>query len=309
MMRVGQVIVPMLVAAAGFRAAAAEATYTAICDASAAAPIGASHFVVANDEDNVLRIYNRTGGKPVGTVDLTKFLDIKGDSPEADIEAAAVIGKRIYWLTSHGRNKNGKDRPNRQQFFATDIQSLSVKPVGKAFHGLLKPLLDPKYGLSAVESLAPEEGGINIEGMASMPDGSLLIGFRSPLQEQKALLVFLMNPDAVVNGTAEPSLSEPLHADLEGLGVRSMEYDPSRKKVLILAGPAGSSGPFKLFEWSQEEGVKKLKDVPTKPEAAPEGMFLQNNKLFVVFDEGDRGEPDCKETSKKSFSSTVINLN
>jgi hypothetical protein len=32
-------------------------------------------------------------------------------------------------------------------------------------------------------------GGLNIEGLAATPDGQLLIGFRNPLSEGKALLL------------------------------------------------------------------------------------------------------------------------
>src|SRR5262245_44086073 len=60
-----------------------------MCDASAAAPLGTDRFLVANDEDNVLRIYPRGAGpEPVQAFDAAGFLQISGDHPESDIEGA-----------------------------------------------------------------------------------------------------------------------------------------------------------------------------------------------------------------------------
>jgi hypothetical protein len=39
-------------------------TYTGMCDASAAAPLGTSLFVAASDEDNILRVYHRNQAGP-----------------------------------------------------------------------------------------------------------------------------------------------------------------------------------------------------------------------------------------------------
>ena len=71
-------------------------------------------FVVANDEDNVLRIYRegRTAA-PVSALDLSEFLKSDPKHPEADIEAAARIGNRIYWIASHGTNSEGELRSGR----------------------------------------------------------------------------------------------------------------------------------------------------------------------------------------------------
>ena len=41
--------------------------------------------------------------------------------PEADLEGATRIGDDIYWITSHGQNKNGKNRPSRHRLFATAV--------------------------------------------------------------------------------------------------------------------------------------------------------------------------------------------
>ena len=108
-------------------AAVAQTRYEGLCDASAAVALDARHFVVADDEHNKLSVYRRGEAKRVGQVDL-KFL--KADK-ESDLEGAARVGKRIYWIASHARNSAGEPRPDRQRFFATEIAGTMVEPVGK----------------------------------------------------------------------------------------------------------------------------------------------------------------------------------
>src|SRR6187402_2463901 len=151
--------------------------FVGMCDASAAAAIDADRFVVADDEDNILRIYSRAGGKPLQTFDLSEFLGVQGKkkSKETDLEAAAQLGDHTFWITSHGRNSKGKDKPERQRLFATRAQvrgdSVEIVPVGQPYSDLLDDLLaDPQlapYKLAAASELAPKApGGLNIEGLA-----------------------------------------------------------------------------------------------------------------------------------------------
>src|SRR4051812_36160882 len=95
--------------------------FSGMSDASAAIDLGGKRIVVGDDETNSLRIFSTDGGAPLLTVELSAFLELDKKNPESDIEAAARIGDRIYWITSHGRSKDGKLMPNRQRLFATDI--------------------------------------------------------------------------------------------------------------------------------------------------------------------------------------------
>jgi hypothetical protein len=198
--------------------------YIGICDASAAVPIGRDAFIVANDEDNVLRLYRRDDPQPRPLLDLNAHLKIT-NGREADIEGAAAIGDRIYWITSHGRNKDGKNRPERQRLFATTLAvagaNVSLTPVGQAYANLLgdlikAPQLKP-YGLDKASQLAPEaKGGLNIEGLAESDSGGLLIGFRNPLTNGEALVVPLDNPKEVVESGASAKFGTPLPLKLNG---------------------------------------------------------------------------------------------
>ena len=85
--------------------ASAAMGYRGPCDASAAVALDADHFVVAGDEDNTLRVYRRGRPEPVGEAPLAAFL--ASGNKESDLEAAAAVGQRIYWIASHGRNSKG----------------------------------------------------------------------------------------------------------------------------------------------------------------------------------------------------------
>ena len=85
------------------------------CDASAAVLLDNSMVLVADDEDNILRLYSiEKTGPPIKSFPLDKFLGVTNSShPETDIEACTRIGNLIYWITSHGRSKKGKWRNSR----------------------------------------------------------------------------------------------------------------------------------------------------------------------------------------------------
>jgi len=177
--------------------------YEGTSDASAAVAIGEDTFIVADDENNTLRVYKtKKGGLPICSYDLTNFLDVQPEYLEADIEGATMIADRIYWITSHGRNKDGQLRPNRYRFFATTVKvqngKVTIAPVGKPcktlVHKMLKTEtlrhleLDKATRFNKIltkkerKKLAPKEKGLNIEALCASADGrTLYIGFRNPL--------------------------------------------------------------------------------------------------------------------------------
>jgi hypothetical protein len=225
-----------------------------MCDASGAVEIDDRHFAVADDEDNLLRVYDsERGGAPLAAVNLSPQLDLPKKDPESDLEAATRLGGEAYWLTSHGRSSKGKPKPERLFFFATTVPNLAggTSLLGRPHRTLLHELAaDPRFspfGLGAAAELAPKApGGLNLEGMTATPEGALVVGFRNPVPGGKALLFRIENPRDVVGG-APPRFSEPIRLDLGGLGVRSLSY--WRGRYLIVAGGIASEAASRLFTW------------------------------------------------------------
>jgi hypothetical protein len=302
-------------------------SFHGMCDASAAVALDANNFVVANDEDNVIRVYSHTEPKrPRAQLDVSTFLGMK-PTQEADIEAATRIGDRVYWITSHGRNSEGQERPRRQRLFATDIQlidgQVTIKPAGAAYEGLLNDLIKApqlaKLKLAAAAGKKPEaQGGFNIEGLASTPGGELWIGFRNPLFEGKALIVPLINATQLLTRDAATArFGEPLFLALGGRGIRSIEYSAERHEYLIAAGPFNGKGNFALYRWSGKaaETPRQIPNVSLgtlRPEAM--AVYPGNpDKIQVLSDDGDEtiDGSRCKDNpdaGKRRFRSTWITL-
>jgi hypothetical protein len=297
--------------------------FSGMCDASAAAAVDALRFIVADDEDNVLRVYSRSGGEALSEIDVSEFLGNQGKkkSKEADLEAAAQIGSHVFWISSHGRNSKGKDAPERQRLFATKVAvkgtKVEITPVGQPYQLLLSELARHEslqgYDLAAAAQLAPKApGGLNIEGLAATPDGHLLIGFRSPVRDGKALVVPLLNPLKVVTGHAA-KFGKPVELDLHGLGIRSIERVGTR--YIIIAGAMGDAQePARLFWW---DGQSQPQVVPgiTLGGLNPEGIAFHtddgNGECFILSDDGTRDVAgmdckDLKDPTLKHFRGRVI---
>ena len=306
--------------------------YRGMSDASAAVAIGVDSFIVADDENNILRVYkNSTGGLPESSYDMTDFLDIEPEYPEADIEGATTVGDRIWLITSHGRNKDGKLRPNRYRFFATAIKiegsKVHIVPFGKPcktlIHSLVETPTGRRLGLDKAtrfdklnltkkerENLAPKEQGLNIEGLCASADGKIIyIGFRNPLISDKrtgrrsAIVIPLNNPQAVIEKGQTPIFGEPLLWELDGLGIRSMEYSPFHKTYFIVAGLSDERPGFALYSWSGEKNVQPtfVQQLSSKQsDFSPEALvvFKNSNKILLLSDDGTlpvkvSGASDC----------------
>ena len=105
--------------------------YPGMCDPSAAVAINDNFFVVASDEDNILRVNARRASGAPQRFDLNTFLRPDEDHPEADIEGTTRLGDLIYWITRH-------------RLFATsvtvDVDKVTVVPVGRPYTRLLDDL-------------------------------------------------------------------------------------------------------------------------------------------------------------------------
>lgn len=338
----------VLPAAAQPRLAGPPLQHPGTCDASAAVGISASEafgtFVLSNDEDNALRVYAidsdaspprmaATQPRIVGR-ELNAHLGITSDR-EADLEGAARVGDRVYWIGSHGRNSNGRVRQERRQFFATELRrggdgTVTVVPIGT--HRDLLPALRAASPILAaaiggdqtIADLAPEKNGLNIEGLADGGDGrSLLVGMRSPLADSHAILVALENAAAVVETGAEPQMSAPFMLDLGGRGIRSIEHVPARGDYLIVAGPSGDGGTdFDLYSWSGRRGDRPSRITGVAEllrgldRFRPEAMLVDapGKRVLLISDDGDLplrgGTVPCKnlELGAREFRSVILVL-
>lgn len=321
--------------------------YRGTADASAGIALSDETFVVGSDEtlfvplnlkkgENVLFVYKVGQPQPLYTVKLESILKSDESNNEADIEAAARIGNRIFWISSHGHNAEGKSRPDRFNFFATDIDSSGKLGLagGKrpllSYKNLLIDLIDDnnyaKFDLGKLHrsAIAPKRGGVNIEGMAAAPNGHLLIGFRSPIVDGKALIAPLTNPNDVVTQAKRAIFDEPIELDLGGLGIRDIVFWQKGKCFLIIAGPVGEEGTSWLYKWDgnvSDDGIatpQRLENIDfngLNPEAIV--IYPNSDKIQILSDDGakmiatDKGktvENKSLRDSARTFRSVWIKL-
>jgi hypothetical protein len=299
--------------------------HSQMCDASAGVALGPSLFVAANDEDNTLRFYrNDKSGPPVLELPLSGFLEASGKWPEVDLEGAARIDSRIYWIGSHGRNKDGKFRENRHRLFATKIilsdgtNAARLEPEGLPYRHLMRDLLrEPRlrpFNLAAASNRAPKEpDALNIEGLGATPERHLLIGFRNPIPQGKALLVPLLNPEEVIQ-ERRAQFGDPILLDLHGLGIRDIAWHTDR--YYLIAGTFDGKAKSRLYQWAgpghpPEPGLAGV-FTDFNPEAIV--AYPENpSRLQLLSDDGTLkvGGEDCKllkNPAQRSFRSLWVTV-
>jgi hypothetical protein len=297
------------------------------CDGSNGISTGPRHFVAASDDNNIILLFETDGARSKPLLDLNSWLGFSphnGKFRECDLEGAARIGDRIFWIGSHGRNNEEEERKERQVFFATAItgsgENTGLQPVGQPYKELLRDLISHGnlHGLDFAEAAkkAPKENGaLNIESICALGQ-TLYIGFRNPIPAGKALILPMTNPAEVVEKGTPAKFGDPILLDLEGLGIRDMVW--WRDAFLIVAGDyriASEPGakPPKLFLWEgadKQPRALQVKLGDLNPEAAILFEDDDSGKLLLLSDDGNQkvgaGKMKDLEPSARWFRSVWI---
>jgi len=207
--------------------------------------------------------------------------------------------------------------------FVFSASSLSVKAFGEGelqrvpSNGLLRVTINPDESLSAENmpdfrdwfirrapeigasaKLTPDEGGLNVEGLAwDQSRHALLFGLRSPLSVDKPLVIpvrvkNLAGPWTTDNLEILPAIRLSLDAAEGAQGIRSIEYVASRHSFVIVVGKAisKSKAPFALYEWNGgPEGRTRRLDVAFAGKMKPEGVTsgtVAGRPVFLFMDDG-----------------------
>ena len=246
------------------------------CDASAMADVGGGYFYVADDENNILRLYNsQFSGMPLRTVNAEGFAN---GSEEYDVEGATVSddGKTIYWITSLANSKKGKEKPYRNRAFTTKINgsgadaTLTSGAYSEKFRdAMIKFGDDNGWNFSASASFAnsmiPKRiDGFNVEGLTLKTggNGAAYIAFRAPCVPKKgvtptssnrkyAVMATVENFEQIFSGNGKSStavqVGAPILFDFGGLGIRSIERVGDY--YVIIAGLFEGGGTPKAYLW------------------------------------------------------------
>ena len=204
----------------------------------------------------------------------------------------------IYAITSHSRNADGEQMKSRDNLVRFRIESDHlVDP--KMVTGLKPALLEAHPILHAAAEIrdVKNNDGLNIEALEISPEPQrLLIGFRSPLLDNRAIIATIENHTAMFEANEPARVSNALITlDLEGDGIRGLSWLPVLNAYLVISGPAsGKPVQFKLWRWSgqPEEPARRL-NVPGLPgfehaEGVCPAVINGQPKIILVSDDGSR---------------------
>ena len=225
----------------------------------------------------------------------------------SDLEALARDDEGfIYALTSHSRTRKGNRSPDREHLMRFKIQDGNV--LGLTSYDNLTQVLETDHKLHDLirertkAEVSFEE--INIEGMAFDPvKKRLVLGFRDPEFNNMALVAFISNPKDVFERNAKPEFDEVAVIDIDGGGIRSLNYDPVLKTYVIANEVKDENGQkfSQLWTWSgnptdepQKISLPNLQHI-TNVEAV-DSITINGKPQMILM--GDEGNASQKITAK-----------
>jgi len=279
---------------------------TGIYEPSAVQQLPDGRFLVVEDEKEFpFSLLSIAADGSVSSTPLGSGLAESGESfaKLADLEGVTLDRAGfIYATTSHSRNAEGDEKKSRDKLVRFRIEG--DKPVAPMVVSGLKPALiaaHPALAVAAGVRDVKTDGGLNIEALEISPEQSLLIGFRSPLLDQKAIIACLENPAAMFESGEAPRISPTLVTlNLDGNGIRGMSYLPALGGFLIISGPvAREEVHFQLWFWRGQPGDQARRvTVDGLPgfahaEGICPAVIAGRQWIVVVSDDGSREEGRC----------------
>lgn len=206
----------------------------------------------------------------------------------------------VYGITSHSRDDDGDEKSSREKLVRFRVEGDRViEP--KVVDGLKQALTTRHAVLASAAQVrdVKASGGLNIEALEISPDQQrLMIGFRSPLRDGRALIACVENASAVFDSDEAPRIAPLLvELDLGGHGIRGLSYVPALGAYLVIGGPASREpADFGLWRWSGQPGapVQRL-SVPglrgfEKAEGVSPAVIGGIERIVIVSDDGNRKE-------------------
>lgn len=277
---------------------------TGIYEPSAIQQLPDGRFLVVEDEKKhpfSLVTINPDGS--VNTTQLSPGLLEAGDDfwKLDDLEGLALDRSGyIYALTSHSRDGEGDEKKSRDKlvrFRLEDDRVVSPRVVKglknalAATHSVLTHAVEIRNGKAY--------GGLNIEALEISPDEQkLLVGFRSPLIDKRAIVASIENPTAIFEAGEPPRITAKLETlDLGGSGIRAMASIPLLGGYLVIGGPvAREKVHFQLWFWSGQSGAPARRvTVPglhgfKHAEGVCPAILDGRQRVMIVSDDGIRKE-------------------
>jgi hypothetical protein len=272
---------------------------TGIYEPSAIQQLEDGRFLIVEDEKEApfsLLSLDATGAirsaplQPDADADIGQFNDLEG----LVLDRAGYL----YATTSHSRNSAGKEKKSRDKLVRFRIEG--DRMVDPRVIDTLKPALlaaHPVLADAAARRDVKDDGGLNIEALEIDHEAHhLLIGFRSPLLDQCALVARVNNLAGLFDAGATPVVSpELITLDLDGDGIRAMAHLPASGDYFLSSGPVGRTpAAFRLWHWNgQHTHPARAMHLPgidgfARTEGISAARIGDRDHLILVSDDGSR---------------------
>jgi len=204
----------------------------------------------------------------------------------------------VYAITSHSRDDDGDAKKSRERLVRFRIDGHKVVDT-KVVEGLKSTLTERHPVLAAAARMQDVKGGggLNIEALEISPDQKrLLIGFRSPVHDGRALVASVENPSGIFESDEAPRVAAVLEElDLGGHGIRGLSYVPTLGAYLVIGGPVSRErAKFDLWLWSGHRGaparrvtVAGLRSLERAEGVCP-AVIDGEQRVMIVSDDGNR---------------------
>jgi len=225
----------------------------------------------------------------IGNLYLPKKIKKRFKKDIEDIEALTSDENFVYAITSHSLSRAGKAQKQREKLIMFKYEDGSI--VDFHTYGDLKKDLVNGYE-STFQSGIFTLNDINIEGLSYDPiSKQLLIGFRSPLIDGKAIIMSIQNPKEMFADGTKPKFGQPITIDLYGLGIRDMTYDVAKDGFWIIAGSVNNrDSKFELWFMNRKDyALSLVKDYPNLNYAEGITLIMKESNipsLLIVKDNG-----------------------
>jgi hypothetical protein len=257
-------------------------------NASGVIPLGDSRFLFCdnNVNDALFELNLTADGQKKGALIRRPLQGIAAEAID-DLEAMTLAeekGQRFIFVASSLYVKKAKDGQPQQvqpsgllRVKVNSDDSLSAENLP----GFRDWFIQHAPAIAASANLIPDQGGLNIEGLAwDHHHQALLFGLRTPVPTSKLMLIpvrvkKLDGPWTTGNLKMLPPISLSPDTVDEAQGIRSIEYAADRRAFLVIAGKAisGSNAPFALYQWKGgKRGRMRRLNVSFAAKMKPEGI-------------------------------------
>ena len=265
-----------------------------IFEPSGATTVDNNKVLIVEDENSprplkLITFNEKNSVVEIGDLYIPKKLRKEFKKKIDDLEAITSDADTIYAITSHSLNRANKNKKERNKLLMMHYKDESITNLFVYKH-LKTDLI--KYRPKIFGNNLLGHNPINIEGAAANLDNhQLYLGFRAPLFREKAIIIPIKNPHQLFTKKRGKSLfAQPIFINLNGLGIRGMQYDKVKKGLWIIAGDSGNrTAEFQLYFYNFKTKIATLqkKDIDL---GYSEGITLVTNNgkkfLFCVEDNG-----------------------